>query len=131
MMIEEYIINYILLYIILEIFEVAWQKAHTLIGVLSRMHHYYNKSIFLFLIMHPTFYFSIIFMLLTNFNIYATIPFMIKGVDIASKMVFIKQIFIDKEIYVGLEMVLLTPIKNIYLYLGLIVYPPLIYMALV
>ena len=131
MMIEEYIINYILLYIILEIFEVAWQKAHTLIGVLSRMHHYYNKSIFLFLIMHPTFYFSIIFMLLTNFNIYATILFMIKGVDIASKMVFIKQIFIDKEIYVGLEMVLLTPIKSIYLYLGLIVYPPLIYMALV
>ena len=131
MMIEEYIINYILLYIILEIFEVAWQKAHTLIGVLSRMHHYYNKSIFLFLIMHPTFYFSIIFMLLTNFNIYATILFMIKGVDIASKMVFIKHIFIDKEIYIGLEMVLLTPIKSIYLYLGLIVYPPLIYMALV
>lgn len=130
-MIEEYIFNYIMFYILLEIYEVQWQKADTMIGMFARMYQFYKKSIFIFLIMHPSFYFAIWFMILTDFNVLAIILFFIKAVDIATKLVFIKQIFIDKETSIEFQMALMTPINSLFLYIGLLVYPPLIYTALV
>jgi len=127
---EDYILNYILLFALLEIYEVQWQKAHTMIGMLSRMYQYYQKSIFLFLVMHPTFYFAIMFTMLSEYNIYAIILLLIKTVDIITKMLLIKQIFIQKDISDELKVVLFMPLNDFMPYIGLLVYPPLIYMAL-
>ena len=75
------LLEYILIFIVLEIFEVEWQKAGTLIGMLARMFHHYNKSIFIFLLMHPTFYFIAFVMVLSDYNIYVVSAFLMKSID--------------------------------------------------
>lgn len=50
---------YFCLYCCLEYYEIFWQKADSMMGMLLRMHRYYGQNIFLFLIMHPTYYFLI------------------------------------------------------------------------
>jgi len=130
MMIEEYILNYILLYIILEIFEVSWQKAPSLMGMLLRMYKYYNKSIWLFLIMHPTFYFAIGFAMLSDYNGFALLLLFIKTLDVATKILLIQQVFVKRELSQELSLVLLAPINGFLPYLGVVLYPLLILLAL-
>ena len=121
---------YIVLYVIFELYEVQWQKASSMEGMLQNMYKYYSKSIFLFLVMHPTFYFAIIFMLYTHYNMYALILFALKAADIATKLILMKQLFIDKENSEELSVMLQTPIHPLLPYIGLTLYPFLIYMAL-
>jgi len=129
-MINELILNYILLFIILEIFEISWQKADSIMGMIIRMHKYYSKSIFLFLIMHPTFYFSIGFAMLSEYSLSAMILVFIKTADIATKILLIEQIYVKKELSQELSLILLAPIDKYLPYIGLLVYPPLIFMAI-
>lgn len=121
---------YIVIYIFFEVYEVQWQKSSTMEGMLQNMYRYYSKSIFVFLLMHPTFYFAITFMLFTNYSIYALILFAIKAADIATKLILMKQIFIDKEVSPELSVMLQAPIHPFLPYIGLTLYPFLIYMAL-
>ena len=127
---NELALNYIFLFLFLEIYEVQWQKAQTLMGMLARMHRRYEKSIFLFLIMHPTFYFAIGFMILSEYNVYAITLFVIKAVDVAMKIVVINKVFVEKELTQELTLALLTPLRKWFPYIGLIAYPPLIFLAL-
>ncbi len=96
---------------------------------LVRMHQYYSKSIFLFLIMHPTFYFSIGFAMLSDYAPSAVILFLIKTVDIAAKILIIEQVFTKKELTLEMSIVLLTPLHKFLPYMGLLIYPPLIMLA--
>jgi len=128
-MLEDTLLNYIILYLFLEFYEVQWQKANTLIGMLARMYEQYKKSVFVFLLMHPTFYFAIMFMMVSNYNEYAIALFMIKGIDVATKMVLIKKVFIDKELSEEMSLALLQPLHKLLPYIGVLVYPPLIYMV--
>ncbi len=121
---------YIIVYVIFELYEVEWQKSSTMEGMLQNMYRYYSKSIFLFLLMHPTFFFAISFMLFTNYNVYALILFGIKAADIGTKLILIKQIFIDKESSTELSSMLQTPIHPLLPYIGLTLYPFLVYLAL-
>lgn len=130
-MIDEYVLNYIVIFMALEFYEVLWQKASTLIGMLARMYAHYHKSVFVFLLMHPTFYFLIAFMMINDYNIYAVILLSIKTMDIATKLIMIKQVFIDKEISEEMSIMLLTPLHKFVPYIGLVAYPPLVYMALI
>jgi len=127
---SEYIYELILLYGTLEFYEINWQKADTLFGMILRMYKYYSRSIFLFLLMQPTFYFAIFFMLYTHYNAYAITLFLFKGADIATKMILIKQIFIDKESTPELNAMLAMPLHKFLPYIGLLVYLPLIWLAL-
>lgn len=129
-MMQNYIIGFLLLYILLEVYEVQWQKAETLMDMLARMYRYYHKSIFLFFIMHPTFYFAVWFMFYTNYNPYALALLFFKTADIASKIIMIQKIFIEKEISREFAQSLLTPIGSYLPYAGLALYPFFIYMAL-
>ena len=129
-MINELILTYTLVFLFLETYEVQWQKAGTIVGMLARMFESYKKSIFLFLVMHPTFYFAIWFMLITDYNLYALSLFGIKMVDIAMKIILMKQVFIEKEITHELSLALLTPLNKYMPYMGLVIYPPFIFLAL-
>ena len=126
----ENIFIYILIYIVLEVYEVQWQKAQTIMGMLARMYEQYHKSIFLFLIMHPTFYFAIWFVLETNYNGYAVLLLFFKSADILTKMILIKKVFIDKDLDEQMQLSLFTPIGPYLPYIGLLLYPFFIYMAL-
>jgi hypothetical protein len=129
-MIDELILNYLILFVLLEIYEVSWQKAQTVMGMLARMYQHYSKNIFLFLIMHPTFYFAIGFFMITNYNVYAMVLLLIKAVDIIVKILLIQQIFVKKEVSQELALALLSPINNFFPYIGLLIYPPLIVLAI-
>jgi len=128
-MMEDTLLNYLFLYIFLELYEVQWQKANTLIGMLARMYEQYQKSAFVFLLMHPTFYFAIMFAMISGYNEYSLILLSIKAIDIATKMVLLKKVFIDKELSEELSLALLQPLHKLLPYIGIFIYPPLIYMA--
>ncbi len=130
MIIDDLILNYILLFVFLELYEVSWQKAPSIMGMLIRMYKYYSKSIFLFLIMQPTFYFSIGFAMISDYNPYAMMLLFIKTVDVATKILLIEQIFIKKELTQDLSLVLLAPVNKFLPYIGVIIYPILIGLAL-
>lgn len=129
-MIDDLILNYVLLFVFLELYEITWQKAPSIMGMVIRMHRYYSKSIFLFLLMQPTFYFSIGFVMLSDYNIYAIILLFLKTVDVATKILLIEQVFTKRELSEDLSLILLAPINSFLPYLGLLIYPPLILLAL-
>ena len=129
-MINDAILNYVVLFLLLEFYEVSWQKAPTLMGMLLRMHIEYQKNIVLFLIMQPTFYFAIGFVMLTDYAPTAMILLFIKTVDIATKIVLIEQVFIKKELSHEMSLILLAPINNFLPYMGMLLYPLLIALAI-
>lgn len=129
-MIDDLILNYIILFVFLELYEVSWQKASTMMGMLARMYQHYSKNIILFLIMHPTFYFSIGFVMLSDYNPYAMMLLFIKTVDVATKIQLLEQVFIKKELSLEMSEVLLAPIHRFAPYIGLTLYPFLIYFTL-
>lgn len=129
-MIDDLILNYVLLFVFLELYEITWQKAPSIMGMVIRMYRYYSKSIFLFLLMQPTFYFSIGFVMLSDYNVYAMILLFLKTVDVATKILLIEQVFIKRKLSHDLSLILLAPINSFLPYLGLLVYPPLILLAL-
>ena len=129
-MLNEVILNYILLFIILEIYEISWQKAPSIMGMLIRMNKHYSKNILLFLIMHPTFYFAVGFVMLTNYAPSAMILLFVKTFDIATKILLIEQVFKKRELSQELSLILLAPINSFLPYLGLLLYPILILLAI-
>lgn len=128
-MIDDLILNYVVIFILLELFEINYQKAPTIMGMLINMYRYYSKSIFLFLIMQPTFYFSIGFAMLSGYNIFAMILLSIKTVDVLSKIILIEQVFTKRRLSHELSLVLLAPIDKFLPYLGLLIHPVLIILA--
>jgi len=129
-MINELILNYIVLFVLLEIYEIGWQKAPSIMGMLIRMNKYYSKNILLFLIMHPTFYFAIGFAMITDYSPSAMILLFIKTVDIATKIILIQQVFQKRELSHELSLILLAPINSFLPYIGLLIYPILIALAI-
>ena len=119
-----------LIYILLELFETQWQKADTMMGMLLRMYERYRSNILLFLILHPTFYFTIYLAMATNYRAEILFVLFIKTFDIATKIILIIQIFEKKEVSMELSQMLITPLHKLMPYIGLIVYVPLVYMGL-
>lgn len=129
-MMNDDLLNYLIVFVLFEIFEVWWQKAPSIMGMLLRMYKYYSKSIFLFLMMHPTFYFSIGFAMLCDYNIYAVLMLLLKTADVIAKIMLIEQVFTKRELSHELSLILLAPINSFLPYIGLLVYPPLVLLAL-
>lgn len=125
-MINEIILQYMIIFILLELYEVSWQKADSIMGMLIRMHKQYDKNIFLFLIMNPTFYFSIWFAMISDYSTSAMVLLFIKTVDVATKILLIQIVFIKKELSQDLALTLLAPINKFLPYIGVIIYPLLI-----
>jgi len=98
--------------------------------MLARMYHPYKKSIFLFLIKQPTFYFSIAFLMLSEYNIYAITLLSIKTADIIIKIILIEQVFVKQDLNQELTLALLAPMNKFLPYIGLIIYPILIILAI-
>ncbi|QOY55857.1 hypothetical protein HUE87_05510 [Candidatus Sulfurimonas marisnigri] len=99
-------------------------------GMIIRMHKYYSKSVFIFLIMQPTFIFAICFAILSNYNTFAMILLFIKSADIATKIILIEQVYIKRELSHEMSLILLAPINNFLPYIGLFIYPVLIILSI-
>ena len=127
----ENIVILLIIYIGLELFEVQWQKADNLIGVIGNLYRYYRKNIILFFLMHPTFYFGIGLAMITDLAFSAVALIFIKTVDIATKILLIQQIFEKKELSPEMSAMLLAPLHPLMMYLSVAIYTPLVYFAIV
>jgi len=125
------LIQIIVLMIALEIIEANLQKAPTIGLMVDRLYGYYQKSVFLLFLSHPTLYFVLLVSIATKvFNIYIIIILLIKTVDIFFKIEMIKQRCIEKKVNIELVPILDMPIAPLMSYLGILMYVPLLILGL-
>jgi len=110
------------IFISLELFESTLQKSDTFYGVIDKNYQLYNKNIFLFFSMQPSFFYAIFLsMYLNNFSFWMSSIVVMKFLDIYTKLYLFKKIDsgenIDEIIPVDMK------IKSYYLFLNVILYP--------
>jgi len=117
--------------VILELFEAMMQRADTLGGVIERLYGWYQKSIFLFFLVHPTFYFVLFVVIVTDLlNFYMVMIIAMKVFDLFYKLELIKAIFIRQKVPADLAAMLAWRIPSWFFLTGVLLYPPLLYLAL-
>ena len=122
---------YILFLILFELFEIAWRYSDTLYQILEKAYRYYSKSIFVFLLMHPSFYFILFVVLATGrLNVSMIIILTLKIFDMFTKIELVRKLFIEQKISVEMESLLRKRIYKIFFLSGILMYVPLLYIAL-
>ncbi len=118
--------------IILELFEASMQRAGTLYGVMEKLYGWYSKSIFFFFLMHPAFYFILFVVVVTDIlNIYMILLLTLKVFDLFYKLELIKKIFIQQKVPPDLVQILDWKIPSWFFLMGVVLYPPLLFYALI
>jgi hypothetical protein len=122
---------YILFLILFELFEIAWQYSNTLYQILEKAYRYYSKSIFVFLLMHPSFYFILFVVLATGrLNVSMIIILTLKIFDMFTKIELVRKLFIEQKLSVEMESLLHKRIYKIFFLSGILIYVPLLYIVL-
>ncbi len=118
--------------IVLELFEAYIQRADTLYGVMEKLYGWYSKSIFLFFLIHPAFYFILFVVIVTDtLNIYVILILTFKVFDLFYKLELIKKIFIQQNVSQELAEMLDWKIPSWFFLMGVGLYPPLLFYALI
>lgn len=128
---ENYIFEIIIAMALLEIFEASWQRADTVEGILYNAHRYYQKSIFLLFLMHPTFYFVLFVSLATqtlNFGIVAILT--LKSIDLIFKVDIIQKHFVQGNLDVAFEAILKSKVDPMVFAIGVFLYVPMLFFAI-
>ena len=116
---------------ILELFEAAMQRADTLYDVIGKLYTWYKKSIFAFFLIHPSFYFVLFVVIITDvLNVYMILILTFKIFDLFYKIELIKTIFIKQKIPADLSAMLEWQIPSWFFLIGVTLYPPLLFYAL-
>ncbi|KIM12201.1 MAG: hypothetical protein KU38_04695 [Sulfurovum sp. FS08-3] len=129
---ENYLIEIIIAMALLEIFEASWQRAATVEGMLYNSYQLYKKSIFLLFLMHPTFYFVLFVSLATqtlNFGIVTILT--LKSIDLIFKVDIIKKHFVDNNLNRAFEGILKSRMEPWVYMMGLLLYLPILFLALI
>ena len=114
-----------------ELFEAYIQRSETLLGVLGKLYAYYQKSIFLFFLIQPGFYFILFVVLLTGvLNVTMVFLLAIKVFDIFYKIELIKKVFIEREVSQEIAQMLEWKIPAMFFLMGAVLYPLLLFYAL-
>jgi len=117
--------------LLLELLELYLHQANTLVELIDKLYGYYKESVFLFFLVHPTFYFVLGVLLYFNaFNFYGITVLILKVFDIFFRIELIKQRYylshMDPELEKLMEMKLTFSMK----FLALFTHVPLLYMAI-
>jgi len=122
----------ILILIFLEMFEVWWQKATTMEGVLENAYHYYGKSIFFYFFMHPAYYFILFIILYTQIlNWWFIAILLLKTLDLFFKITLMRGLFEDSgDVNEEIRAILKEPLSPTLFLTGLGVYPFLLFYGL-
>ena len=128
----ENILLFTLILIMAELFEAYMQRSETLFGVLEKLYVYYDKSIFLFFLIQPGFYVILFIVLLTGvLNISMIFLLALKIFDIFYKIELIKKVFIQKEVSQEIVQMLEWKMPSWFFLMGVGMYPPLLFYALI
>ena len=123
--------EYVLLLLLAELFEAITQRSKTLLGVLEKLYVYYRKSIFLFFLMQPGFYVILFVVLATGvLNVSMIFLLAIKIFDMFYKIELIKKVFITREVSMEIAQMLEWKMPSWFFLMGVGMYPPLLYYAL-
>lgn len=117
------------LFIILELFESTWQRNNTFYGLIQNNFSIYKKNIFLYFILHGTFFYTLFVALAFNvFNFYISSIVIMKFLDILIKLSIMKKLSSDYS----LEDIMPINFKMtaVYSYFNLLLYPFLLFMGL-
>jgi len=121
----------IIIMIVLELIEANLQKAGTLGEMIEKLYVYYNKSVFLFFIIHPTFYFVLFISLyLDILNFYIVAILIVKTFDMFFKIELIKQLYLSNNMDDELKEMLTMRLAPWMGVLGVFMYVPLLFMAI-
>ena len=121
----------VLLMLIVELIETHLHKADTLGLMINRLYGYYQKSVFLFFLVHPSFYFVVFVSIYLNLlNFYMIAIFLLKGLDIFFKIELIRQRFVYRDMEPDLEMMMQLKMSPLVTFLSSLMYIPLLAMAL-
>lgn len=110
------------LFVALELFEANWQKSDSLYGVIYNNFLVYQKSLFTFFILNPTFFYAlflIIYLKMDSFLMYTIL--IVKFADVAFKISMMKKLSEGKK----LEDVMPVNVKMgfLYRYMNVVIYP--------
>ena len=120
-----------LILLVAELFEAYVQRSSTLLGILQKLYVYYKKSIFYFFLIQPGFYVLLFIIMYTGvLNISMIFLLAIKIFDIFYKIELIKSIFIKQEVSQEIAQMLGWKIPSWFFLMGAMMYPPLLYFAL-
>jgi len=127
----ENILIFVAILIVLELSEAAMQRADTLYGVMEKLYVWYKKSIFAFFLIHPSFYFVLFVAIVTDvLNIYMILILAFKTFDLFYKIELIKTIFMKQKVPTDLSAMLEWKIPSWFFFIGVTLYPPLLFYAL-
>ena len=128
----ENVLLFVVILILLELFEATMQRADTLYGVMEKLYAWYSKSVFLFFLIHPAFYFTLFVVMITDtFNIYMVLLLTLKVFDIFYKLELIKKIFIQQNVPQDMAVMLEWKIPSWFFLMGVGLYAPLLFYALI
>ena len=114
-----------------ELFEAYIQRSETILGVLEKLYAYYQKSIFLFFLIQPGFYFIMFIVLLTGvLNVTMVFLLAIKIFDIFYKIELMKKVFIEREVSQEIAQMLEWKMPSMFFLMGAVLYPLLLFYAL-
>ena len=111
-----------LIFIALEFFESKWQKSDTLYGLLNNNFLVFQKNIFLYFLLHLTFFYTIfVSFYLNNFSFWMSSILIIKFLDISFKLSLMKKLSNGTNIeeIIPFNMTMLPILR----YMGVIIYP--------
>ncbi|MEA1914282.1 MAG: hypothetical protein U9N30_03105 [Campylobacterota bacterium] len=87
------------IFIALELFESNWQKADTFLGMIKNNYIVYEKSIFLYFLLNPTFFYVLFLSIaLNNFSFLMCTLIVLKFADISFRLHLISKINKDESI---------------------------------
>lgn len=127
----ENVLLFTFMLVMAELFEAYTQRSETLFGVLEKLYVYYDKSIFLFFLIQPGFYFILFIVLLTGvLNVSMIFLLALKIFDIFYKIELIKKVFIQREVSQEIVQMLEWKMPSWFFLMGVGMYPPLLFYAL-
>ena len=127
----ENILIFVAILVVLELSEAYMQRADTLYAVIEKLYVWYKKSIFAFFLIHPSFYFVLLVVVATDvLNMYMILILTFKIFDLFYKIELIKTIFIKQNVPSDLDAMLSWQIPSWFFLLGVSLYPPLLFYAL-
>jgi hypothetical protein len=128
----EILLQVIFVMVLFELLEIYLHRADTLVILIDKLHTYYAQSIFIFFLVHPSFYYVLgVLLYFDAFNFYGIIILILKTFDLFFKIELIRQrhfkASMDSELAKMMDMKLTFSMK----FLALFVHVPLLYMAII
>jgi hypothetical protein len=116
------ILSLFLIFIALEFFESNWQKSDTLYGLIKNNFSIFQKNIFLYFLLHLTFFYTIFLSFyLNNFSFWMSSILIIKFLDISFKLTLMQKLSSGKEIEEIMPMNIKMTI--VFRYMNVLIYP--------